>query len=210
MNAAEVKPKLSVWSRALLETMPDYMQAALLFSRGSDKSFQVSQAETEKLLAHFVEIELKSRKSKGLYNGSFSVVCSFIGYQARGAAPSNFDVNYAYNLGFAATRLIASGYTGYIATINNLRSPVTEWFASGVPISAMVASAAEGKITVPKNPVDLNGPAFAALAAIREANKVRYSYITTMLFVFVSRELFTTDEINVYMCTCVCVIPSEP
>jgi 6-phosphofructokinase len=71
--------------------------------------------------------------------GSFSVVCSFIGYQTRGAAPSNFDVNYAYNLGFAATRLIIDGYSGYMATIGSLREKVENWQPAGVPITALMA-----------------------------------------------------------------------
>ena len=146
---------------------------------------QVSQAETERLLAHFVDIELGYRKQKGTYKGnkhssflislssphtcylnllfhaifwrshdlffnqstlkylffigSFSVVCSFIGYQTRGAAPSNFDVNYAYNLGFAATRLIVDGYSGYMATIGSLREKVEDWQPAGVPITALMA-----------------------------------------------------------------------
>lgn len=146
---------------------------------------QVSQAETERLLAHFVDIELGYRKQKGTYKGnntphslhllhhhnhaistcnfitlsggdltwffnqstlnyllfvgSFSVVCSFIGYQTRGAAPSNFDVNYAYNLGFAATRLIIDGYSGYMATIGSLREKVEDWQPAGVPITALMA-----------------------------------------------------------------------
>jgi hypothetical protein len=41
VEAATVKGKLSLWSRALLESMPDFMQSALLLSRGSDQSFQV-------------------------------------------------------------------------------------------------------------------------------------------------------------------------
>ena len=65
--------------------------------------------------------------------GSFSVVCSFIGYQTRGAAPSNFDINYAYNLGFAATRLILDGFSGYMATIGSLREKVEFWQPVGVP-----------------------------------------------------------------------------
>jgi hypothetical protein len=74
-----------------------------------------------------------------LFLGSFSVVCSFIGYQTRGAAPSNFDVNYAYNLGFAATRLILDGFSGYMATIGSLRERVEDWQPAGVPITALMA-----------------------------------------------------------------------
>jgi 6-phosphofructokinase len=127
-----------------------------------------------------VDIELGYRKKKGAYKASFSVVCSFIGYQARGAAPSNFDVNYAYNLGFAATRLVAAGYTGYVATISNLRAPVVEWSAAGVPITAMLAAEDGGKYAAPKAQVDLNGPAYAALVALKDKISVRENLLYSL------------------------------
>ena len=138
IESSELRSKLTMWSRALLDSLPDFMQAALLLSRGSDTHFQVSQAETERLLAHFVDIELGYRKKKGTYKGSFSVVCSFIGYQTRGAAPSNFDINYAYNLGFTATKLVVGGFSGYLASISNLKGPISSWQPVGVPISALM------------------------------------------------------------------------
>lgn len=79
LTVATVQAELSVWSSSLFTSMPSFMQEALLHSRGVDNSFPVSQAETERLLAHFVEMELKYRKKKGVYTGSFSVVSSFIG-----------------------------------------------------------------------------------------------------------------------------------
>ena len=123
LEATALRSKLTMWSRALLDSLPDFMQSALLLSRGSDTHFQVSlvyallllqpsalhcftyhlsfinltlppslplspshiippslsllsqlffqvsQAETERLLAHFVDIELAYRKKKGTYTG---------------------------------------------------------------------------------------------------------------------------------------------
>ena len=115
-----------------------YVESGTTSIESSDTHFQVSQAETERLLAHFVDIELGYRKKKGTYKGSFSVVCSFIGYQTRGAAPSNFDINYAYNLGFTAMKLIVGGFTGYVASISNLKGPISFWQPVGVPISALM------------------------------------------------------------------------
>lgn len=74
-----VRAGLNMWSGALFDCMPAFMQEALLHSRGSDNSFPVSQAETEKLLAHFVDIELQHRVQRGTYRGSFSAICSYIG-----------------------------------------------------------------------------------------------------------------------------------
>ena len=58
LPAAEVPSKLTLWSRALLESLPDFMQVSLLLSRGSDNKLNLNQTETERLLAHFVDIEL--------------------------------------------------------------------------------------------------------------------------------------------------------
>ena len=104
-----------------------------------------------------------------------SVICSFIGYQARGAAPSNFDVTYAYNAGFVATSLVLGGFNGYCATINNLKDHVSTWRPLGIPVTAMM-SIVNGKATIPKAFVDLNGPAYRQLALQRENHIVNDSY----------------------------------
>jgi pyrophosphate--fructose-6-phosphate 1-phosphotransferase len=151
----------------------------------------LSQTETERLLAFFVEQELAFRKKHGTYKGSFSVISSFIGYQSRSAAPTNFDRTYAYNLGHAAVALIASDVdiSGYIATIINLRCPVSEWTVSAVPITALLqkglrrngqsstiqfvesstphtkrAKHSHHDVAVPKSEVKLTSPAYLELA----------------------------------------------
>ena len=121
------------------------------------------------------------RKKRGTYKGTFAVVCSYIGYQARGALPTNFDVTYAYNLGFTAVALIASGFSGYIAVINKLKKPVEEWIISGVPISALLtvpthdpalitSAVSPPKPIIKKAKVDLNGPAYLELCNILNAS----------------------------------------
>jgi pyrophosphate--fructose-6-phosphate 1-phosphotransferase len=40
----------------------------------------LSQLETEKLLAYYVAEELKKRKAKGTYSGNFAPVTHFFGY----------------------------------------------------------------------------------------------------------------------------------
>jgi diphosphate--fructose-6-phosphate 1-phosphotransferase len=162
LDLSNILSKLTLWSRALLQSLPDYMQSALLSLRGSDKGIKMSQAETERLLAHFVDIELSYRKKKGTYCGKFASLCSFIGYQARGSLPSNFDINFAYNLGYAATHLIKYGYNNYVVTVNNLKLPVNKWTVSGVPISAMM-TIDRNKAVIQKSCVDLNGPSYKAL-----------------------------------------------
>jgi pyrophosphate--fructose-6-phosphate 1-phosphotransferase len=123
------------------------------------------------MLAYFVEAEMEFRRSKGLYKGSFATNCCFIGYQSRGALPSNFDVNYAYNLGYATVKLIASGINGYITTIQNLKGPVSSWAISGVPILCLFENNHDHSETpgISKTFVDINGPSFAALQEDRAA-----------------------------------------
>jgi len=57
-------------------------------------------------LAHFVAIELKERKKKGTFNGSFSPICHFFGYQGRCATPSLFDCKLGITYGYLAGVLV--------------------------------------------------------------------------------------------------------
>merc|ERR1711920_210840 len=114
------------------------MGQQLLLERQSNAALQMSQLETERLLAELVEEELKQRKSQGTFKGSFSPVCQFIGYQARCSVPSNFDVDYAYTLGATSAVLATTERNGYMAIVSNLSQPVSSWLAGGVPLTAML------------------------------------------------------------------------
>jgi pyrophosphate--fructose-6-phosphate 1-phosphotransferase len=46
----------------------------------------------------------------GGYKGKFSPVCSFLGYQARGSLPSNFDCDLGYTLGMVAPPFARNGF----------------------------------------------------------------------------------------------------
>jgi len=170
MTLEHLRDDLTLWSKALLDSLPAYIKTQLMLSRTADRRMLLSQAETERLLAHFVGIELDLRKKKGTYTGTFSVVCSFIGYQARGAMPTNFDCTYAYNLGHIAALLIAHRCSGYMATINNLKGDVGQWKSSGVPITAMMFSEPQSNIEserglcVPTAHIDLSSPSYKAFA----------------------------------------------
>ena len=69
----------------------------------------LSMLETEKLIAYFVSEELKARKKKGEYKGSFAPVTHFFGYQGRAAHPSYFDCCLGSTLGFAAGIALDNG-----------------------------------------------------------------------------------------------------
>jgi len=172
----EVLPQLTQWSRALFQSLPDFLRSELLLERQSNKSLQMSQIETERLLAFLVEGELKHRQTKGAFKGSFSPVCQFIGYQARCSVPSDFDMDYAYTLGATSALLAAGGLSGYMAVVSDLSRPVEEWQAGGVPLTAMLSvprgSAAESfqpRPVIFPHRVDLDGEAFKAWAKERDA-----------------------------------------
>jgi len=153
----------------LFKTLPDFIQDELLLERQSNAALQMSQLETERLLAVLVEEELKHRKKEGTYKGSFSPVCQFIGYQARCSVPSNFDMDYAYSLGATSAILATTDRSGYMAIVSNLAHPVDQWAAGGVPLTALlhVPHSSAGEAFAPRpnifpHRVDLDGAAFRA------------------------------------------------
>ncbi|KAL0795098.1 hypothetical protein Bca101_066475 [Brassica carinata] len=95
--ADKISTQLSPWSSALFEFLPPFIKKQLLLHPESDDSAQLSQIETEKLLAYLVETEMNKRLKEGTYTGKkFNAICHFFGYQARGSLPSKFDCDYAY------------------------------------------------------------------------------------------------------------------
>ena len=64
---------------------------------------KVSLIETEKLLSCMVEAKLDLWAKEGKYNGKFAAQHHFFGYEGRCAAPSNYDADYCYSLGFIMT-----------------------------------------------------------------------------------------------------------
>jgi len=99
---------------------------------------QVSRIETEKLIIEMVEDKLKEFRNAGKFDGSFSSLNHFFGYEGRCAFPSNFDSSYCYSLGYNAFFLIAAGLTGYMSAIKNLSKPSSEWVAGGIPLTMMM------------------------------------------------------------------------
>jgi diphosphate--fructose-6-phosphate 1-phosphotransferase len=167
-------PLLTVWSRALFESLPDFIQRELLLERQSNAALQLGQLETERLMAELVEQELAVRKKKGTFKGSFSHVSQFMGYQARCSMPSDFDSDYAYTLGGTAAILAASGNSGYMAVVSDLSKPVEQWSASGVPYTAMmslppmlVSDAERPRPVIFPASVDLKGSAFQQWCKVR-------------------------------------------
>eukprot|EP01018_Ginkgo_biloba_P032197 Gb_22035 [translate_table: standard] len=139
VSIEDISSRLSPWASALFEFLPPFIKKQLLLHPESDDSAQLSQIETEKLIAQLVETEMNRRLKSGLYSGKkFNAICHFFGYQARGSLPSNFDCDYAYVLGHIAYHLVGAGLNGYMATVTNLKQPVSLWRCGGAPITTMM------------------------------------------------------------------------
>jgi pyrophosphate--fructose-6-phosphate 1-phosphotransferase len=172
---------LSEASYTLLKNLPTEIAEQLLLDRDPHGNVQVSRIDTEKLLISMVEKRLEQLKVEGKYKGKFGAYGHFFGYEGRCAAPSNFDADYCYSLGYTAFVLIASRLTGYMASVKNLTAPAKDWVAGGVPLTMMMNMEQRHGVKKPvikKALVDLNGKPFKTFVAEREtwAVKTRYVY----------------------------------
>jgi len=147
------------------------VERQLCLDRDPHGNVQVSLIETEKLLSAMVAMKLEAWKKEGKYNGKFSAQHHFFGYEGRCAAPSNYDADYCYSLGYNASRLIANGKTGYMSVIKNTTAPAAEWVAGGVPITMMMNMERRNgamKPVIRKALVELEGAPFKFFASKRE------------------------------------------
>lgn len=172
---------LSEANRSTFETLPEDVARQLSLDRDPHGNVQVSLIETEKLLSSMVAAKLEQWKKEKKYDGKFSPLHHFFGYEGRCAAPSNFDADYCYALGTSAVQLIANGKTGYMAIVKNTTSCTDDWKAGGVPITMMMNMErrnGEMKPVIRKALVDLNGKPFKTLVEHREewAKKTCYIY----------------------------------
>ena len=135
---AYISGKLSAASANVYAQLPTAIQLQLSMDRDPHGNVQVSLIETEKLLAQLVKQRLAAMKKEGKYVGKFSSQTHFFGYEGRCAAPSNFDADYCYSLGFNAAAIIGSGATAYMSYVGNLAKSADEWTAGAVPLTAMM------------------------------------------------------------------------
>jgi len=163
--------KLSDHSARVYGSLPQDIQAVLL-RRDSHGNVPLSQVETERLLIDLVSDRIRELQAKGeAKEVGFSPLSHFFGYEGRCAAPSNFDADYAYTLGYAAAQLIRAGLTGYTVYVRHLTRSADEWVAGGVPVTMMLnIEMRKGKPTpvIRKALVDLDGKPFQTFAAHRE------------------------------------------
>ena len=163
--------KLSPANAEIFKSLPEGVSRQLALERDPHGNVQVSLIETEQLLADMVGAKLAQWKEEGKYNGKFATQHHFCGYEGRCAAPSNFDADYCYSLGFNASMLIAAGKTGYMSSIKNTVAPADEWIAGGIPITMMMNMEkrnGEMKPVIRKALVELDGAPFKEFARNRE------------------------------------------
>ena len=173
--------KLSPENAAIYASLPEGVARQLSLDRDPHGNVQVSLIETEKLLSDMVAVKLAQWKEEGKYVGKFAAQHHFFGYEGRCAAPSNFDADYCYSLGYTASMLIANGKTGYMSSVRNTTAPAAEWIAGGVPITMMMNMErrhGEMKPVIQKALVKLDGAPFKAFAAVRDtwAKETAYVY----------------------------------
>ena len=173
--------KLSKENADIYASLPEGVARQLTLDRDPHGNVQVSLIETEKLLSDMVAVKLAQWKEEGKYVGKFAAQHHFFGYEGRCAAPSNFDADYCYSLGYTASMLIANGKTGYMSSVRNTTAPAAEWIAGGVPITMMMNMErrhGEMKPVIQKALVKLDGAPFKKFAACREewAKETAYVY----------------------------------
>ncbi len=161
-------------------SLPEGVARQLSLDRDPHGNVQVSLIETEKLLSEMVGNRLAEMKAANAYDGKFSALHHFFGYEGRCADPTNFDADYCYALGFNASQLIKAGVTGYMSSIRNLTKPSVQWIAGGIPITMMMNMErrnGEMKPVIQKALVKLDGGPFKKFAESREKWAKETSYV---------------------------------
>ena len=166
-----IADRISAENSAIYTSLPEGVARQLSLDRDPHGNVQVSLIETEKLLSEMVSRRLAEWKKEGKFVGKFSAQHHFFGYEGRCAAPSNFDADYCYSLGYNASMLIGQGKTGYMSSVRNTTKPADEWIAGGIPVTMMMNMErrhGEMKPVIQKALVKLDGAPFKYFASKRE------------------------------------------
>ncbi|NLU29974.1 MAG: diphosphate--fructose-6-phosphate 1-phosphotransferase [Bacteroidales bacterium] len=172
--------KLSPKNSEIYASLPETVARQLTLDRDPHGNVQVSLIETEKLLAEMVKTRLDEWKKEGKYSGKFATITHFFGYEGRCAAPSNYDADYCYSLGYTASMLVAAGKTGYMSSVRNTTAPASAWIAGGIPITMMMNMErrhGEMKPVIQKALVKLDGNPFRYFASQREKWAIETDYV---------------------------------
>lgn len=171
--------KFSALSAKAYASLPEDTQAVLL-NIDSHGNPPLSQVETEKLLIDLVKQRIASAKKQGKTAAKFTALSHFVGYEGRCAAPSNFDADYCYSLGYIATQVVRAGYTGYTVSVKNLNLTSDAWLAMATPVTSMLNIERRLGKDVPvikKALVELDGKPFKVYAKNREMWAIEDDYV---------------------------------
>jgi pyrophosphate--fructose-6-phosphate 1-phosphotransferase len=172
--------KLSEKLFALMAELPAGIASQLMSERDPHGNVAVSLIETEKLLIEMVRKKLSELKKENKYNGKFSSISHFFGYEGRCGMPSNFDANYTYALGYSAAMLLLNGFTGYMSYIKNLTKSAKEWECGGLPLTMMMnieRRNSKEKPVIQKTLVDLKGKLFRDFVKNRDKWAINEEYL---------------------------------
>ncbi len=166
---------------ALMESLPEGIANQLMLDRDPHGNVQVSLIETEKLLIEMLKTKLKELKKAGKYNGKFSTITHFFGYEGRCGIPSTFDATYTYALGYNAAVLALNDCSGYLSSVRNLTKKTDAWVCGGIPLTMMMnveKRKGKDKPVIRKALVELKGKPFNFLKKNREdwAKNDRYTF----------------------------------
>lgn len=164
----------------LMKSLPEGIASQLMLDRDPHGNVQVSLIETEKLLIEMLRTRLAQLKKEGKYNGKFSAITHFFGYEGRCGVPSNFDANYTYALGYNAAVLALNKCSGYLSSVRNLVKSPKDWACGGIPLTMMMnieRRKGKEKPVIRKALVDLKGEPFKQLAKNRELWAKTESYL---------------------------------
>jgi len=131
----EAFESLSSYHKELFQALAKHIRKAVTRYSIDDDGGNV---ETEVLLSEMVGHELKARKERGEYNGTFQTVKHFFGYQGRSSMPSQFDANLSYAYGRLAAMCIESNLTGHCCSIRGLCGPVKQWKPMTISFTSMM------------------------------------------------------------------------
>lgn len=171
--------QLSDHSSKVYNSLPVSAQEVLL-TRDSHGNVPLSQVETERLLIDLVSDKIRLINSNSDKKIKFSPLSHFFGYEGRCAAPSNFDADYCYSLGYTAAQLTIAGLTGYTVNVENLTKSSDKWIAGGTPVTMMLnMETRKGKPTpvIKKALVELDGAPFKKLSDNRDNWAVNDCYV---------------------------------
>ncbi len=174
-----VNTKLTAESAKAYASLPVTIQEALLH-RDHHDNVPLSQIDTERLIIDLVSDQLRLLTAKQQFKGKFTPLDHFFGYEGRCTQPTNFDADYTYALGYAATQLIRGGLTGYTVYASRLTASPEEWIIGGVPLTAMLnieSRKGQEKAVIRKALVDLAAKPFQTFAAVRSQWALEDDYV---------------------------------